>query len=167
MNLASGKVEGYSRSFSPCFYLYFILPYFFLSFFRRCNWLLSFQESNSLAVAKKSLKIRAIPILFATGFNSGVIFVILYSFLMLVLCDQLFILITTAHRCFLSKKNLPGYWPFWPCFAFFFSAPSFHLLLWYACVMRIRTLNIFAQAVIRKKLHHTVIFLKIWILRIS
>ena len=53
-------------------------------------------------------------------FNSGVIFVILYSFLMLILCDLLFFPITTVHRCFLShKKNLPGYRPF--C-----------LFLWYA-----------------------------------
>ena len=63
--------------------------------------------SRQLAVAK-SLKIRAIPIFFATGFDSGVVFVTLYSFLMLILCDQLLILITTFHRCFLSKENLPG-----------------------------------------------------------
>ena len=59
---------------------------------------------------KKSLKIRAIPILFATWFDSGVIFVISYSFLMLILCDQLFILIPTVH------------WPICPsmlCFPFF------------------------------------------------
>ena len=37
---------------------------------------------------------------------------------MLIFCDKLFILITTVHRCFLSKKKLPGYWPFCPCLLF-------------------------------------------------
>ena len=100
-----------------------------------------------------------------SGFNSGAIFVILYSFLMLILCDQLFILITTVHRCFLSKKNLanlPGYWPICPCLAFSY----FHLLLWYAPPRHTHAQH-FAQVVIRKKLHHTAIFLEIWILRIS
>ena len=45
------------------------------------------------------------PHLIATGFDGGVILVILYSFLMLILCDQLFILITTVHRCFLFRKT--------------------------------------------------------------
>ena len=78
--------------------------------------------SHQLVLAK-SLKIRAIPIFFDTGFDSGVIFVILYSFLMLILCDQLLTLITTLHHCFLSKENLPmaSYWAFCPCFLLFFS----------------------------------------------
>ena len=117
---------------------------------------------------RESLKIRAISILFSIGFDSGVIFVILRNFLMLILCDQLFILITTVHRCFLFKKNLPGYWPFCPCFAF----SSFHLLvlqlLWYARV--IRTLNIFAQKRItpyRKGRIHGEIFLLEYFMKYS
>ena len=101
-----------------------------------------------------------------SGFDSGVIFVILYSFLMLILSDQLFVLITTVHRCFLSKKNLPGYWPFCPCFAFssFLFTCSY---LWYAPRHTHAQHFCSGHFVIRKKLHHRVIFLEIWILRIS
>ena len=105
----------------------FYSSYFFLSFLQRCNSLLSLQEMNPLAVAKKAWKS---PSYCYSAFDSGVISGISYRFLMLILCDQLFILITTVHHCFLSKKNLvslPGHWPFCPCFAF----SSFHLLLWY------------------------------------
>ena len=118
----------YAFIYICCNCVFFILPYFFLSFLRRCNWLLTLQESSPVTSLLLSirLKIRAIPIFFAAGFDSGVVFVILYSFLMLILCDQLLILITTFYHCFLSKENLPGYWPFCQCFS------SFHPLLSYA-----------------------------------
>ena len=112
--------------FSLCFYLYFLsLCHFYSTVFLLVSssemQLIAFLAgkiaSHQLAVAK-SLKILAIPIFFATGFDSGVVFVTLYSFLMLILCDQLLILITTFHRCFLSKENLPGNWPFCPYFVF-------------------------------------------------
>ena len=145
-----------------CNCVFFIILYFFLSCCPRWNWLLSLQEAKHSCCCLKILKIRAIPILFATGFNSGAIFVILYSFLMLILCDQLFILITTVHCCFLSNENLPGYWRFFcPCLA------SLLFICLRDMLRVIRTVNIFVHVVIRKILHHTIIFLEIWILGIS
>ena len=122
----SGRLGSLARSFSLLFIFavivcFFILPYYLLSY------LLSVEEANSLAVAKKAWKFEQSPSYLSLGYSG----VVLYSFWMLILYGQLFILITTDHRCFLSKKNLPGYLltflSFCPWFPFF----SFHLLLWY------------------------------------
>ena len=89
-----------------------------------------------------------------SGFDSGVIFVTFYSFLMLILCDQLSILITTVHRCFLSKKTLPGYWPFCLCLAF--SSFFFSRTLTCGMLRVIRTLNIFAQVILWSEKNYTI-----------
>ena len=79
-----------------------------------------------------------------SGFDIGVIFATLYSFLMLILCDQLFIFITTVHRCFLPKKYLRGYWPFCPCFAF----SSFRRILFFTCSCGMLASYIYARSTV-------------------
>ena len=89
-------------------------------------------------------------LIYQSGFDSGVISVTLYSFLMLIWCDQLFILITTVIiAVFCLRKTYLNKWPFYPCIALTCSCGMFRV---------IRTLNIFAQVMMRKKLHHTAIF---------
>ena len=99
----------------------------FSSEMQQIGFLVGNELSYLLPVAKKKLGSPSNPHLIChSGFDSGVIFVtLLYSFLMLILCDQLFIFITTVHRYFLSNKNLPGYSSFCPCLAFSC------FLLWY------------------------------------
>ena len=97
-------------------------------FFRDATDWFSCRRRTLLLLIKKPENPSNPHLICHSGFDIGVIFVTLYSFLMLILWDQLFIFITTVHCYFLSKKNLPGYWPFCPSLAF----SSFHLFLWYA-----------------------------------
>ena len=97
-------------------------------------------------VVGKILKIWAIPVFFATGFDSGLVFVIFYSLLILVLCDQLLILIIIFHSCFLSKEKLLGFWPSYPWFFFFLLA-----LVVCSTSIPMRTLKIISQSVIKKQ----------------
>ena len=103
-------------------------------------------------------------LIYQSGLDSGVISVTLYSFLMLILCDQLFILITYCPSLFSVWEKPNWLLTFLSIYLFMPCLSSFHMLLWYA-PRHTHTQNFCSG--IRKKLHHTVTFLEIWILRIS